>query len=269
MTVYVITHKKFSYDLPRGYTPLLVGADYNQHVPGYLNDNLGENISSKNKHFCELTGLYWIWKNTNDQHVGLVHYRRYFFSHDWSRHTMLLWSFIFGKTVSPISEGLLTHFLEKYDWVVGTPDTINGESLGSQYKRSHYVGDLQLAYDAIKQLYPEYLSDFDQVIYHNNKMSSFNMFYTSRKQLNKYCQWLFDILFKLEPNIKLSNRSAYQQRVFGFLSERLFNVWLHHQKDIRVKYLSVFNTDNTNRKIIFQRAVNFLLPKQQKKWFSN
>ena len=43
----------------------------------YLKDNEGENISSKNKNFCELTGIYWMWKNIDANFYGMMHYRRY------------------------------------------------------------------------------------------------------------------------------------------------------------------------------------------------
>ena len=81
MTIYVIAHKMFDYDLPKGYQPLFVGAEFNANQRGYQVDNTGENISSQNKEFNELTGLYWMWKNTNDEYIGLSHYRRYFSPH--------------------------------------------------------------------------------------------------------------------------------------------------------------------------------------------
>ena len=59
------------------YIPVQVGSEGKADL-GYQKDNEGENISEKNPYFCELTGLYWAWKNLNADYVGLVHYRRYF-----------------------------------------------------------------------------------------------------------------------------------------------------------------------------------------------
>ena len=76
--MYIITHKKF--DIPQGadgFSVLQVGAANNGEL-GYLRDDSGENISKMNPYFCELTGMYWLWKNVKEDYVGICHYRRYF-----------------------------------------------------------------------------------------------------------------------------------------------------------------------------------------------
>ena len=80
----VAMHK--AYRLPENalYYPIQVGGI---HIPGMekaLRDNTGENISDKNKSYCELTALYWGWKNLPADYLGLVHYRRYFAKKAWA-----------------------------------------------------------------------------------------------------------------------------------------------------------------------------------------
>ena len=90
------------------YLPLHVGAEGktdqngNPLDLGYQKDNTGENISNKNAAYCELTGLYWAWKNLDTDYTGLAHYRRHF-----------------GKKTKAPFEGVLTYnelrpMLEKY-----------------------------------------------------------------------------------------------------------------------------------------------------------
>ena len=75
--ILVATHKK--YDMPSEdiYLPIHVGREGKEDL-GYQGDNQGENISLKNSNYCELTGLYWAWKNLQCDVIGLSHYRRYF-----------------------------------------------------------------------------------------------------------------------------------------------------------------------------------------------
>ena len=75
--IYIAVHKKANVLKREGYIPLHVGAEGKEDL-GFVKDNTGDNISCKNPNYCELTGLYWIWKNCNADIVGLVHYRRYF-----------------------------------------------------------------------------------------------------------------------------------------------------------------------------------------------
>ncbi len=49
-----------------------------------------------------------------------------------------------------------------------------------------------------------------------------------RPEFDAYIDWLFDILFAVESTIQpqVISWSPYEQRVYGFLSERLLDVWL-------------------------------------------
>lgn len=269
MVVYVITHKRFSYPLPKHYTPLFVGADLHKNPNHYLADNTGDNISKENGQFSELTGLYWIWKHSKSAHIGLVHYRRYFYNKNLSRHELLLLSLMMGSKIRPIEENTLSNYLKHYDWVVPHPEEMDGSTLAEQYITNHHRRDLILAEQAIKKLHPETFPYFKKVMYHQTEMISFNMFYTNKNQLDNYCRWLFDILFEVRKHADLSLYDTYQQRVYGFLSERLFNVWLASQKGLRVKYLSVYNTNNLRRKVILRRLADYLHLTRHKKWVSN
>ena len=82
--IIVATHKKYQMPIDHIYIPLHVGADGKKDAEGndldfgYIKDNTGDNISNLNPSFCELTGLYWAWKNLDADYIGLVHYRRHF-----------------------------------------------------------------------------------------------------------------------------------------------------------------------------------------------
>ena len=62
------------------YFPIQVGKSLNSELDlGFQCDDTGDNISDKNGSYCELTALYWAWKNIkNVDYIGLCHYRRYF-----------------------------------------------------------------------------------------------------------------------------------------------------------------------------------------------
>ena len=82
--IIVAAHKKYWMPDDDMYLPLHVGAEGKTDENGqpldlgYTKDNTGDNISSKNANYCELTGMYWAWKNLDADYIGLAHYRRHF-----------------------------------------------------------------------------------------------------------------------------------------------------------------------------------------------
>lgn len=57
--------------------PIQAGAAIAQHFVTDILDNTGQNISEKNKQYCEMTATYWVWKNTSHHWKGIEHYRRH------------------------------------------------------------------------------------------------------------------------------------------------------------------------------------------------
>ena len=82
--ILVASHKEYRMPDDSIYLPLHVGAEGKVDADGqpldlgWTKDNTGDNISRLNPGFCELTGLYWAWKNLKADYIGLVHYRRHF-----------------------------------------------------------------------------------------------------------------------------------------------------------------------------------------------
>lgn len=87
----------------------------------------------------------------------------------------------------------------------------------------------------ILEKYPAYKNSLSNHLDNNNQIFLMNMFVSNRKFVNDYCKWLFDILFELEKRISF-NDAIYQKKVFGFISERLFTLYVFHNK-LKVKEL--------------------------------
>lgn len=259
MAVYVMTHKFIDLSLPKNYKLMLLGAYNKQNVPAkYVTDSEGKNISSKNSSYCELTGLYNLWQNYNDKNIGLVHYRRFFTNNNYySRFLMYLKIMILGKiNLSPIKVKDLDKYLENCDWIIPTKEIQAGKTLWDHYSKHHYEKDLIITENIINNKYPEYREAFNYVLHKQNKMSPFNMFYTTKYQVDRYCKWLFSVLYDIESATNISNYDRFQRRLYGFLAEELFNVWIYKHKELKIKYLSVYNTHLVNRGQILSRIAN-------------
>ncbi len=235
--ILVATHKKYWMPKDDIYIPLHVGRDGKADL-GYIGDNSGENISAKNANYCELTGLYWSWKNIKCDYIGLCHYRRYFAAEN------IHISNAEKKKAAILHRTDYEKLLQKYDVILPVKRNYYIETVRSQYEHAHNKCDLDEAERIIQELYPKYSEAFEKVM-GRTKLHILNMFVMKKQLFDEYCSWLFSILFELEKRIDVTNYSQYEARVFGFISERLFNVWLEKQQ-LKVKEMPVINLEKVN-----------------------
>ena len=233
--ILVATHKQYVFPPHELYTPIHVGKALTPVDFGYLGDDTQENISNKNRNFCELTALYWAWKNNffeNAYYIGLVHYRRHFHG-----------DLVFNNS-KILSDTQIVAYLKDYDVIVPKKRNYYIESIATHYKNAHYEKDLLETESIIKKFFPEYQDAFSTLV-SQKKLHLFNMFIMSKENFDNYMTWLFTILFELEKRTDISPYDSYQARLFGFMAERLFNVWLIKNR-LKTKELQVVNLEGEN-----------------------
>ncbi len=178
-----------------------------------LTDDIGEQISDRNRQFCELTALYWIWKNARQEIVGLEHYRRHF---------LLEESWLFNMKGREI------------DVVLPTPLYV-APNIAKNYRDRHAASDWDFMMDYMKKIYPD---DYAQArdFFDTNLYSPCNMFIMRKRVLDDLCTWLFPILFICAEHGG-EREDGYQNRYPGFLSERLMTFFFDKRQDqYRVVY---------------------------------
>lgn len=221
------------------YVPIQVGKSLASEDLDFQGDNTGENISAKNKSYCELTALYWAWKNIKDvNYIGLCHYRRYFYF----KHPNLFKSTIYTtdtKYIKFIDIPFLERLLKKYDIIL--PSKVHLQtSVKNDYCINHSRSDYYVLKEAITQLYPEYLNTFINLIENSNHYTPYNMFITNIDIMNQYCQWLFTLLDYVEKHTDISKYDTYQRRIYGFMAERMMYVFCMHN-NLKIKHLPTIN----------------------------
>ena len=224
------------------YVPMHVGSAGKDIIPGFTRDDSGDNISAKNPVYCELTGLYWAWKNLDCDYLGLVHYRRYFTAQKQGRIARLL----ARKSSDPgtesgaqedgdtaatektLSQKDLQMLLGRYRILLPKKRHYYIESIYSHYSHTFDGAQLDKTREILEKDCPEYLAAFDRVM-HARSAYIFNMYVMPKGLSDAYCTWLFSVLEKLEVQIDTTGMTDFERRYAGRISERLLNVWLLRQ----------------------------------------
>lgn len=210
---------------------IVVGSTKNDFIitPGreqYLVEQQHTELDAKNSMYCELTGMYYLWKNTKDDIVGLEHYRRTFFD-------------IFKN--APLDETAIKKYLSKYDVIMTYKNRDpNRKNLYADLASHITVDGVEKTLSIIKTLYD------DEQFYRNylNRVEKhgYNLFITTRDKFEKYAEWIFSILFELDKNSKLPARS------FGYVSEFLMNAFFEKQ-NYTIKEIPILYCENGYKRI--------------------
>lgn len=210
--IYVTTHKKYDNIVENDvYTPLFVGAKGKESY-GYLRDDSGDNISEKNQYYSELTGLYWIWKNSDADIVGLNHYRR-----------ILVNGFLGSGDL--LEKDQIVRDLEENDVIVYKRKKL-GKSVYENFRFFVSKEDLSISCKLFEKMYPEYKQTFNKNL-NGNVTISYSIFIAHKEWLDNYCSWLFSYLFELEKVIYKSNPLDHR-RILGYIAEILLMVYIEH-----------------------------------------
>jgi len=233
--IYVVTHKEIKFPiLPNGYEIIHAGHALAKNDFGYIGDDSGDNISHLNLYLNEITALYWIWKNTSHEIIGLCHYRR-FFTTD-------------GKNI--LTETKAREILRGCDVIVvkGSVFPLTQHALKSAVCGDELNNFVEKIFrEHIIRKHPDYLDAFDYV---SSSYAEFmyEMFITRHKIFNSYCEWLFSFIVDVteeviaKTNIAEINNSR-KKRVVGLISERLMTVWLIKNR-LRIKTLPIIFRNN-------------------------
>jgi lipopolysaccharide biosynthesis glycosyltransferase len=211
------------------FTPIHVGAALARtELPLCARDDSGDNISSKNPNFCELTALYWMWKNVEADYYGLFQYRRFLHFKRIGAPSVAVHEFT-PETTAQLgwTRPQIEAMFAQYDIVTSKRWAVHPAGLFKLtmsnydfYAKEHNIRDLDVVIAIIKEKHPEVYPYVLRYLY-SEKCTFANLFAMRADYFKRYAEWLFSVLFSAQARIDVSGYDPYQKRVFGFLAERL------------------------------------------------
>lgn len=265
--ILIVTHKPS--DFPKGqyFVPMHAGrdvararskdgkiskSDYNWLLKNTIGDNTGDNISAKNRYYCEMSSLYWAWKNydelDNPDYIGLMHYRRHFVfddeyykerekkeSHRDQGLCVINERFMdddYAKRIG-LNDKNIEDACNTYDAIVSYPTKLKLAYNNKDYTiRTNYVHqipgmkekDFDLMFAIIKNKYPDYIEEIDKYA-NSDSRYIFHMFIMKKELFFEYCEFLFGVLFDVEKQVNFEDYTVNGKRSLGYLGEIMLSIF--------------------------------------------
>ena len=178
-----------------------------------LTDCMGDNISQKNRQYCELTVLYWIWKHAEEGILGLCHYRRHF---------------VLPKQWQERMEE------NQVDVILPVPTYVE-PSIEENYRERHDPEDWEYLITYLRENRPE---DYEaaKAVFAGHLYLPCNMFIMKKEILHRLCEWMFPIIDAVAEHGG-TKEDAYWNRYPGFVSERLMTLYFTiHRNEYQIVY---------------------------------
>lgn len=242
--------------------PMQVGTTLgNSRFPGFLHDDTGDNISARNRSYCELTAQYWAWKNVMADYYGFFHYRRYLYPDTTAKSPYR----VEREATLPLLERLgysdFAKLIEVHDLIAPKGEDMHIPA------REHYASapyhhrkDLELMEQIVRERCPEMTMAAEQ--YLSDTVCYFgNIYIMKREVFQDYCTWLFSLLTEFDYRADLQGYDAQERRVDGYLGERLFGIYLtYYREELKTLELPRVHFYGVGVPYHKQRALNALLP---------
>lgn len=206
-----------SYTLPGYIIPMQAGAELTSKVVADLKDNTGENISDKNRNYCELTVTYHAWKHCRAAYKGICHYRRVFDIDDMQ---------------------MLNLLAVQHEWDVILPfPSIYYPDIAKEHTRYIKEGDWEAMLQALSEVAPEYLTFYREAVRKGEKFfCNFNMLIARAAVFDDYCSFLFRVLQRTEQLTKPKGPER-ADRFAGYLGENLTTLYfLKNREKLKIVY---------------------------------
>ncbi len=243
MRIFVTTHKEVATFQSDILQPVQSGTSLAKarFMWAYQNDS-GENIANASNQYCELTTQYWAWKNKDANYYGFCHYRRYF-NFSGEEYEENPWGEIFDSRINSatqarygLNDETMRGAIEGWDIITTKVQDVHNfperyKSVYDHYKRAPHlkIEHLDCIISLLEKEYPDYADDAKRYL-QGSKSCFCNMFIMRKELFDAYCSWLFPLLQHFTEQWDPSHLSKETLRTPGHLSERLFNIWLIHEK---------------------------------------